>query len=81
MGASNRGRHSNPEIDVLIQKALVTVDDAERAALLAEATEMAINTAAIVPLHYQVNAWATRKGLSYAARTDEYTVSHGVTKD
>ena len=27
----------------------------------------------IIPLHYQVNTWATRKGLKYNARADEST--------
>ncbi|MEM7743018.1 MAG: ABC transporter substrate-binding protein [Pseudomonadota bacterium] len=80
-GASNRGRYSNPEVDALLTEALATVDDAKRQTLLATATEVAINDQAIIPLHYQVNTWAARKGLSYAARTDEYTLAMGVKKD
>ena len=72
-GAANRGRYSNPEADMLIEEALATVDDAKRQALLANATEIAINDLAIIPLHYQVNTWAARKGLKYKARTDERT--------
>jgi peptide/nickel transport system substrate-binding protein len=72
-GASNRGRFSNPEIDKLIEDALATVDDAKRQELLAKATEMAIEQVGIVPLHYQVNTWAARKGIKYKARTDERT--------
>ena len=78
MGASNRGRYSNPEVDALIRQALATVDDAERQDLLAKATEMAINDGAIIPLHYQVNTWASRKGLGYNARTDEQTLATNV---
>jgi peptide/nickel transport system substrate-binding protein len=33
---------------------------------------------AIIPLHYQVNTWATRKGIKYRARTDEATVATDV---
>jgi len=73
-GASNRGRHSNPEMDALLVKALSTVDDAARAKLLAKATEIGIGEdQGIIPLHYQVNTWATRKGLKYNARADEST--------
>ncbi len=72
-GASNRGRFSNAEVDALIEKALSTVDDGERQNLLAKATEMAVGQVAIIPLHYQVNTWAARKGLKYRARTDEAT--------
>ena len=64
-----------------MQKALVTVNDAEREALLAEATDKAVGDLGIIPIHYQVNTWATRAGLSYVPRTNEYTVATGVTKD
>jgi len=80
-GASNRGRYSNSEVDTLIEEALATIDDAKRQDLLAKATELAINDGAIIPLHYQVNTWGTRKGLSYAPRTDENTMAIGVTVD
>ena len=82
MGAANRGRHSDPEVDKLIDQALATVDDAKRADLLAKATEVAIGqNQGIIPLHYQVNTWAARKGISYKARTDEKTVAWGVFSD
>jgi peptide/nickel transport system substrate-binding protein len=78
MGASNRGRYSNPEVDKLIQQALATVDDGKREKLLQQATEIAIGELGIIPLHYQVNTWATRKGLAYTPRTDEYTMATSV---
>ena len=56
--------------DLELQKA----QQKERAALLAQATEMAIGrNQGIIPLHYQVNTWGARKGLKYMARTDERT--------
>jgi peptide/nickel transport system substrate-binding protein len=73
MGATNRGRYSNPKLDELIEKALATVDDGKREKLLQQATELAMNDYGIIPLHYQVNTWAARKGLKYKARTDEHT--------
>lgn len=80
-GAANRGRHSNAEIDAIIEEALRTVDDEKRQELLAQATEMAIENGAIIPTHFQVNTWAAKKGLSYIPRTDEYTLAMGVVKD
>jgi len=80
-GSSNRGRHNDPETDALIEEALRTVDDAKRQELLAAATERAIENVAIIPTHFQVSTWAAKKGLTYAARTDEYTLAMGVTKD
>ncbi len=78
-GGSNRGRYSNPKVDQLIEQALATVDDEKREKILQDATELAINDVAIIPLHYQVNIWATRKGLSYVPRADEYTLAQFVT--
>jgi peptide/nickel transport system substrate-binding protein len=75
MGASNRGRYSNPEVDRLIQEALATVDDAAREKLLATATDLAIGQdQGIIPLHYQVNTWASRAPWQYTPRTDEATI-------
>jgi peptide/nickel transport system substrate-binding protein len=79
MGASNRGRYSNPEVDARVQEALRTVDDAKREALLAEATEIAIKDLGIIPIHYQVNTWGARSALSYVPRTDEWTLAMTVT--
>ena len=73
-GASNRGRYSNAELDKMVEDALATVDDITREKLLQKATEIAIDDLGIIPLHYQVNTWATRAGLAYVPRTDESTV-------
>ena len=79
MGASNRGRYSNPEVDKLITEAVATVDDEKRAALLAAATEKAIGEdQGLIPLHYQVNTWAGRKPWKYTPRTDERSVAMGI---
>jgi len=79
MGAANRGRHSDPEVDALIQKALGTVDSDARGKLLAEATELAVGrNYGVIPLHYQVNTWATKSGMTYTPRTDERTVAVGL---
>jgi peptide/nickel transport system substrate-binding protein len=77
-GASNRGRYSNPEVDGIVEEALASVDDAKREKLLQKATELAIGDLGIIPLHYQVNTWATRPGLAYVPRTDEQTLFRGV---
>lgn len=80
-GSSNRGRYSNEKFDTLLETALSTVDNVKRQDLLAEATEMAIEDVAIIPTHYQVSTWGTKKGLRYVARTDEYTLAIGVEKE
>ncbi|MSP87512.1 MAG: ABC transporter substrate-binding protein [Alphaproteobacteria bacterium] len=75
MGTANRGRYSNKQMDALLDQALATVDDAKREKLLQQASEVAINNLGIIPLHYQVNSWATRKGVMYVPRTDENTLA------
>jgi peptide/nickel transport system substrate-binding protein len=75
-GTANRGRYSNPRVDALLEQALATVDDPKREALLQRATEIAIDDTGIIPLHFQVNLWATRNGITYVPRTDENTLAH-----
>ncbi|MEO8740163.1 MAG: ABC transporter substrate-binding protein [Casimicrobiaceae bacterium] len=75
-GTANRGRYSNPRVDALLEEGLYTVDDLKREAILQRATEIAINDTGIVPLHSQVNVWATRDGITYVPRTDENTLAH-----
>ena len=79
-GSRNYSNYSNPQVDKLINEALASVDDKKRAALLAQATEVAIEDVGIIPLHYQVNTWALRRGFTYQPRTDEYTLATGVGK-
>ncbi|MCB9957315.1 MAG: ABC transporter substrate-binding protein [Rhodospirillaceae bacterium] len=79
LGGANRGRFSNAEVDALVEEAMQTVDDDARAALLAHATEIAMDQVAIIPTHFQVNTWGTRADLEYEPRTDEYTLATSVT--
>jgi peptide/nickel transport system substrate-binding protein len=74
-GTANRGRYSNTKVDALTEDALQTVDDVKREAYLQRATELAIGDTGIVPLHFQVNLWATRDGITYVPRTDENTLA------
>lgn len=76
LGTANRGRFSNPEIDALIQRARTTIDDEARRALTQQATRMALrDQTALIPLYFQVNCWAMRRGITYEARTDEMTLA------
>ena len=79
-GSANRGRYSNPSLDAKLTEAFATVDDGKRAAVLAEASEIAFNDFAIIPSHYQTNVWASRKGIKVEARADEYTMATGITR-
>ncbi|MGH8700561.1 MAG: ABC transporter substrate-binding protein, partial [Burkholderiales bacterium] len=75
-GAWNWGGYSNPGLDELVAQSLGTVDPAQREALARSASALAAREIAFIPLHYQVVTWAMRKGLTYTARTDEFTFAH-----
>ncbi|OAN76342.1 peptide ABC transporter substrate-binding protein [Jannaschia sp. EhC01] len=77
-GGTNRGRYSNPAMDDLLTQALGTVDDDARQDLLREASRMAMEDFAIIPLHYEVTPWAMTADIDYAPRTDQYTLPYDV---
>ena len=78
LGGANRGRFSSPELDALIAKAVVIIDDNQRDAALALASEKAMELQGLIPLHYEVSTWASRKGVQYPGRADQYTLAHFV---
>jgi peptide/nickel transport system substrate-binding protein len=77
-GVSNYWGYANPRLDALLDQALVTLDTDRRIGLWREAARLAMEDAAILPLHHQVNIWATRAGLAYAPRPDELTLATGL---
>ncbi len=74
-GASNRGRYANREVDRLIDASLAAFDDEAREKLMQEATRLAMEDVAIIPLYFQVNTWATRGGIRFVPRADEFTLA------
>lgn len=77
-GTANGGRYSNPEVDALLTQAASTMDDAERKVLLQQADNLVLNDYGIIPLHFEVPAWAMRKGLTIEGRADQYTLPQSV---
>jgi peptide/nickel transport system substrate-binding protein len=69
------GRYANKRVDSLLEKALATIDDKVREKEIQEAVGIAMTDLGIIPLHHQINTWATRKGIAYTPRTDEYTLA------
>jgi peptide/nickel transport system substrate-binding protein len=70
------GRYANQKVNDLLDRALATIDDREREKQIQEAVTIAITDLGIIPLHHQINTWATRKGVVYTPRIDEYTLAH-----
>jgi peptide/nickel transport system substrate-binding protein len=77
-GGTNRGRYSNKAMDEVVRKALATIDDKAREALLQQAARMVQEDVGIIPLHFEVTPWAFRKGLGYVPRVDQYTLAFEV---
>ncbi|MDR3519215.1 MAG: ABC transporter substrate-binding protein [Azospirillaceae bacterium] len=77
-GTFNYGGYSNRAVDDLLIRALATIDDPGREALLAQAMKVAMDDVAVIPLHYELTAWALRSGLSYKARADQFTLATDV---
>jgi peptide/nickel transport system substrate-binding protein len=75
LGGFNWGRYSNPKMDAVLADAMSTIDDPKREALLQEAAILSMKDVGLVPLHHQINTWATKKGVVYTPRTDEYTLA------
>jgi peptide/nickel transport system substrate-binding protein len=61
-GSLNRARYSNTAFDETLRRASAEFDEAKRGTLLAEATKIAMEDAAILPLYWQKLYWAARKG-------------------
>jgi len=76
--ANNYGGWSDPEADRLLDAAEIEIDPAKRGEMIAEVTRRSVAAFAILPSHYQVNYWATRKDLRYIPRRDEATVAQNV---
>jgi peptide/nickel transport system substrate-binding protein len=72
-GAFNAGNYSNAKVDQIIESAMATIDNDARDKLLQQATQTALADIAVIPLHQQVNLWASRKGVQYGGRSDERT--------
>lgn len=73
--ANNYGGYANQAVDRLFESAEIELDRDKRHAMLAEITRLTNAEVAIVPTHYQVNVWASRRGLKYVPRRDEATLA------
>ena len=72
--------YSNPRVDDIIEQAMVTVDDAAREQLFKDAIAIAVKDVAFIPLHYQLNTWASNPSVKYTDRIDEMTLAQNASK-
>jgi peptide/nickel transport system substrate-binding protein len=69
-GNYNVGRHSNPAIDRVIDRAKTESDTLVRTRLLGEALQMSNDTVSHIPLHNQIIPWAMKKNVEVVHRAD-----------
>jgi peptide/nickel transport system substrate-binding protein len=74
-GAWNWGGYSNPKLDALVEQSFATVDDTKRAGIARAANALAMGDFALIPLYHQNAAWAMKRQIDYAPRTDEFTLA------
>ena len=69
-----QSHYASPEVDAIIDRAFATIDIEAREKLYRDAIRIGYGRdLAVIPLHHQVNIWATRRGLSYTPRLSEQT--------
>jgi len=71
LGTTNRSRYSNPDMDALVVQASATMDDARRADLLRQASEIAMADYAMLPLHFEMSAWAMKDEIRYVGHAGQ----------
>ena len=74
LGTTNRSRYSNPALDKLVAESATQMNDAERAATLAKASELAMADYAMLPIHFEHSVWAMKKDISFKGRADQQTM-------
>lgn len=77
-GSLNRARYSNKQFDAVLALGAAEFDEVKRNQLLAQATRIAIEDGAILPLYWQKLFWAARKGYVVDPDRGEATSAHFV---
>ncbi|OZI77028.1 ABC transporter substrate-binding protein [Bordetella genomosp. 12] len=79
LGTTNRSRYSNPAMDKLVEQASGTMDDAKRAELLQQASNLAMDDYAMLPVHFELSVWAMKDDVRYKGRPDQTTLAQNAT--
>ncbi len=79
-GAYNAGGYTNPELDAKIESLGTEVDTAKRDATIAEIWAKVQEDRVLLPIHNQVLAYATKKGISIAVHPENQPRIYEMTK-
>lgn len=77
-GGVNRGFYVNPEVDAIIDQAMMTVDPIERDTIIQEAWKIAADDVSYIPLHFQQDIYAHDNSIVYHPRKDKYVYAWDV---
>lgn len=77
-GAANHRRFSDPELDVMVDRASTILDDGARERATFEIARWTADRAVHLPLLHLLSFWGLRRGLQMDARMDERTVATGI---
>jgi peptide/nickel transport system substrate-binding protein len=71
-GQVNRGSYSNPAMDALVDQADATPSLEQRDQYLQEATKLLMADIPMIPVHYEQDIYAVRKGVTMEPRVDKF---------
>jgi len=77
-GASNARRHSNPELDAMVDRASAMMNDPEREQATYEIIRWTTREVPYFPLLHLTSFWGLRRGLRMDGRMDERTTAMGI---
>ncbi|MBM9594700.1 ABC transporter substrate-binding protein [Roseitranquillus sediminis] len=78
VGAANRHRYSNPELDAKIELVSTTMGEEERLQHMEDAIRLAFEQVAVIPILVLQNVWAMRSDLEVEGRIDARVYPHDV---
>jgi peptide/nickel transport system substrate-binding protein len=80
-GQVNRGSYSNPDLDAAVDRADSTAVIEERDAALQEATRILLEDIPMIPVHYELDIYGVRDGISLEPRVDKFLWAYEIEMD
>ncbi len=77
-GPGNRNGYSNAEVDKLIEDGRSSMDIAKGESAFIQATDIAMQEYALVPIHHEIATWAARDGIAYGHGALDSTFIHNI---
>lgn len=77
-GPGNRNGYSNPDVDKLIEDGRASMDIAMGEKAFIQATEIAMQEYALIPIHHEIATWAARDGVTYEHGALDSTFIHHI---